>query len=655
MQDSPVFNYINSLSPIRPVRSIPNPNQFSSLNFTSPPSVFTSPHLTSSHKESRFFKTHNSSSSDPTNSVESQEDESTSHEEVPAEGEDTKGLNIDDCMREEASVETNLDDSVASPCGGNTTDLSLVPYAPTRGEDGSCEDNGMELQKMHDNVQGKTETPDWESLIADASELLIFDSPDASEAFRCFMMQRASNSEARFRNGVEKQTMQHDSNKEPESANAIPYEAVSLLHRGIRRRCLDFEMPGNKQTSSENNTAACESSSRCVVPSIGLHLNAILMSSKDCKTNVTQDYSCSANIQVGLQRSISTLQDSLDQTENEIREDADQDVPVEPALQELNLSSPKKKRVKLDSGEGESCKRCNCKKSKCLKLYCECFAAGVYCIEPCSCIDCFNKPIHEDVVLATRKQIESRNPLAFAPKVIRNSDSVQETGDDASKTPASARHKRGCNCKKSNCLKKYCECYQGGVGCSINCRCEGCKNAFGRKDGSSIDMEAEQEEENETSEKSRTAKSQQNTEVLMRKDMSSALPTTPTPIYRPELVQLPFSSSKNRMPPPQSLLGGGSSSGIFNSQYLRKPDISLSQSRIEKSFETVAVDGAEQMPEILIHSPIPNIKSVSPNGKRVSPPHMESSSSGSILGRRNGGRKLILQSIPSFPSLTPQH
>lgn len=27
-------------------------------------------------------------------------------------------------------------------------------------------------------------------------------------------------------------------------------------------------------------------------------------------------------------------------------------------------------------------------------------------------------------------------------------------------TPSSARHKRGCNCKKSMCLKKYCECYQ---------------------------------------------------------------------------------------------------------------------------------------------------------------------------------------------------
>lgn len=78
--------------------------------------------------------------------------------------------------------------------------------------------------------------------------------------------------------------------------------------------------------------------------------------------------------------------------------------------------------------------------------------------------------------------------------------------DEANKTPASARHKKGCNCKRSSCLKKYCECFQvvfylgiisifcvydtksclcikGGVGCSISCRCEGCKNSFGRKDG----------------------------------------------------------------------------------------------------------------------------------------------------------------------------
>lgn len=32
--------------------------------------------------------------------------------------------------------------------------------------------------------------------------------------------------------------------------------------------------------------------------------------------------------------------------------------------------------------------------------------------------------------------------------------------DDGDFTPSSGRHKRGCNCKKSKCLKKYCECYQ---------------------------------------------------------------------------------------------------------------------------------------------------------------------------------------------------
>ncbi|XLU77807.1 hypothetical protein S245_001228, partial [Arachis hypogaea] len=68
--------------------------------------------------------------------------------------------------------------------------------------------------------------------------------------------------------------------------------------------------------------------------------------------------------------------------------------------------------------------------------------------------------------------------------------------NDPNKTPAPARHKRGCNCKQSVCLKKYCECFQAGVGCSLSCRCEGCKNTFGRKDGAnSIGVEAQLEVE----------------------------------------------------------------------------------------------------------------------------------------------------------------
>ncbi|XP_068648595.1 uncharacterized protein [Aristolochia californica] len=154
-------------------------------------------------------------------------------------------------------------------------------------------------------------------------------------------------------------------------------------------------------------------------------------------------------------------------------------------FEELNQTSPRKKRKRATPNvENEVCKRCNCKKSKCLKLYCECFAAGVYCAEPCTCQECFNKPEYEDTVLATRHQIESRNPLAFAPKVVQQiTESPQNSGEDGNwTTPASARHKRGCNCKKSLCLKKYCECYQAGVGCSEGCRCEGCKNVFGKKE-----------------------------------------------------------------------------------------------------------------------------------------------------------------------------
>lgn len=37
-------------------------------------------------------------------------------------------------------------------------------------------------------------------------------------------------------------------------------------------------------------------------------------------------------------------------------------------------------------------KCCNCKSSKCLKLYCECFKAKGYCLNSCKCIDCGNRP-----------------------------------------------------------------------------------------------------------------------------------------------------------------------------------------------------------------------------------------------------------------------
>ena len=67
---------------------------------------------------------------------------------------------------------------------------------------------------------------------------------------------------------------------------------------------------------------------------------------------------------------------------------------------------------------------CNCKKSQCLKLYCECFAAKALCA-CCACKDCHNNLVHELERNAAIQSIEKRNSTAFIPKIAFVPDSVK--------------------------------------------------------------------------------------------------------------------------------------------------------------------------------------------------------------------------------------
>ena len=118
--------------------------------------------------------------------------------------------------------------------------------------------------------------------------------------------------------------------------------------------------------------------------------------------------------------------------------------------------------------ENNGATKCKCKRSKCLKLYCECFKAQGFCGGDCSCSCCQNKAGHEDQILEAREGILARNPLAFMDKITEASsqDGLGKVG----------LHTRGCNCKKSRCEKKYCECFQAGVLCTDHCKCTGCLN-----------------------------------------------------------------------------------------------------------------------------------------------------------------------------------
>ena len=109
--------------------------------------------------------------------------------------------------------------------------------------------------------------------------------------------------------------------------------------------------------------------------------------------------------------------------------------------------------------------KCICSKTGCKKKYCACFSKGKYC-NGCECKECENKPPTDE----TNKNNANNN-------LIKNENNEEINYSKREILNSNQKPQRViCNCTKSNCMKKYCECFKQNLNCNALCRCIECKN-----------------------------------------------------------------------------------------------------------------------------------------------------------------------------------
>lgn len=105
-------------------------------------------------------------------------------------------------------------------------------------------------------------------------------------------------------------------------------------------------------------------------------------------------------------------------------------------------------------------KCCTCKKSLCLKLYCECFLSGQVCGVDCKCVNCKNTSEFDSFRHIIIQSMMSKKQTYKKLEMLRQPNALGIS----------------CVCKKSGCQQRYCECLKRGQECGAQCSCVGCKN-----------------------------------------------------------------------------------------------------------------------------------------------------------------------------------
>ena len=160
---------------------------------------------------------------------------------------------------------------------------------------------------------------------------------------------------------------------------------------------------------------------------------------------------------------ISELNDKINYTKNKEQEIQKNNINEKGAFSLLmnnnsNINNNKNIYIKNDSNNNLPNSRihCTCKKTKCIKKYCECFSSGNLC-HNCKCENCENKPFYAENINNIKKE-ENDNVIE-----------LNEDDNDEKKIVI-------CTCSKSGCNKNYCECFKTKVKCNNKCRCIKCLN-----------------------------------------------------------------------------------------------------------------------------------------------------------------------------------